>query len=47
MDISVTLNHFNVNVAHDIIIVKDATEVPLSEAVFYNFFKGKKCLACS
>lgn len=26
---------------HDIIIVKDATEVPLLETVFYNFLKIK------
>lgn len=32
---------------YDIIIVKDAAEAPLLETVFYNFFKDKKCLACS
>lgn len=40
-------NGYQLPTVRDIIIVKDATEVPLLGAAFYNFFKDKKCLACS
>lgn len=41
------INGLSFTIVSDIIIVKDATEAPLLQAAFYNFFKNKKCLACS
>lgn len=35
------INGLSFTIVSDIIIVKDATEAPLLQAAFYNFFKDK------